>query len=155
MSTRLIRLTIVRFVTALTPRFGVPRDRVAFPARGPETSESEEAYLTCMLMDDSYESLFTLYATTLFYWTLCQSYTDKKRKQSDVIHEWAAAVPSNVQPASRASCSNQPASKKARVGEERTTSWRSGFGIDPSRLIWPLSAKLWSRGMCLSSGQSR
>jgi hypothetical protein len=85
-----MRLTIV---TALTPRFGVPRDRVAFPAWGPRSSDSEEAYLTCLLMDDSYESLSKLDTTTLFYWTLSQSYTNKKRKQSDLIREWAAAVP--------------------------------------------------------------
>jgi hypothetical protein len=43
-------------------------------------------------MDDSFESLFTLDTTTLFYWTLSKSYTNKKRKQSDLIREWAAAV---------------------------------------------------------------
>jgi hypothetical protein len=44
------------------------------------------------------DSLLTLDQSTLFYWTLSDS--SKKRKHSDVINEWAAAVPS-AKPASR------------------------------------------------------
>lgn len=95
----------------------------------------------------------------LFYWTLSQSYTNKKRKQSDLIREWAAAVPRAQQRQARlARLLPKPVGILKRLESARsfrTTSRRSGFGIDSSRRMWPLSAKLWSRGMCPSSGQSR
>jgi hypothetical protein len=47
-------------------------------------------------------SLLTLDQSTLFYWTLSDSYLDKKRKHSSVISEWASAIPGNAKPASQA-----------------------------------------------------
>ena len=46
------------------------------------------------------DSLLTLDQSTLFYWTLSDS--SKKRKHRDVV-DWAAEIPGNVKPASRAS----------------------------------------------------
>jgi hypothetical protein len=47
-------------------------------------------------------SFLTLDQSTLFYWTLSDSYLDKKRKHSSAINDWASAIPSNAKPASRA-----------------------------------------------------
>jgi hypothetical protein len=61
-------------------------------------------------------SLFTLDATTLFYWNLINS--NKKRKHSDPISEWAAAIPSNAKPGHEtdsASNSKPPRSKRRRA----------------------------------------
>ena len=46
------------------------------------------------------DSLLTLDQSTLFYWTLSDS--SKKRKHRDVV-DWAAEIPGNAKPASRAS----------------------------------------------------
>ena len=45
-------------------------------------------------MANSSASLLTLDATTLSYWNLRNS--NRKRKHSDLISEWAAAIPSNA-----------------------------------------------------------
>jgi hypothetical protein len=47
-------------------------------------------------MANSSASLLTLDATTLSYWNLRNS--NRKRKHSDLISEWAAAIPSNAKP---------------------------------------------------------
>ena len=47
-------------------------------------------------------SFLTLDESTLFYWTLSDSYLDKKRKHSSVISEWASTIPSNAKPPSQA-----------------------------------------------------
>ena len=52
---------------------------------------------SCMFMaNSSPASLLTLDATTLSYWNLRNS--NRKRKHSDLISEWAAAIPSNAKP---------------------------------------------------------
>jgi hypothetical protein len=54
--------------------------------------------LTCILM----LSLLTLDQSTLFYWTLSDTTSHKKRKHASAIKDWASAVSATAKPTSKA-----------------------------------------------------
>jgi hypothetical protein len=58
--------------------------------------------ITRKLPSPSMSSLLTLDQSTLFYWTLSDSYLKNRRPNSTTIKEWVSALPSSAEPVSRA-----------------------------------------------------
>lgn len=79
------------------------------------------------------ESLLTLDHSTLFYWTLSDSYTGGKRKRSDAIREWSAAVPKS-KPTSSLRAANSVTSRSRAKSAAPSRVGSAGCSTAPSVL---------------------